>query len=393
MDFQYGHRHQQQQQQQRPEQQQQEQHQQQINMMTISSGLTRYRSAPSSYFASYLEDSTADTINSHGGGGYGMDDLDHFLNRFLPSSTTTEGQQQRSNLCTANSMQSPHRTTSFVKQELQTDYSQPMMSQTNHNSSSSTSMDCFSNNRILSSSNQFAPIKMATGGGNNSNSNLVRYNSSPAGLFANIDIPNEYGAVSGTGNHGKGISSSSSSSRLMSPISEIHETKAPAVMAETTGFPNNSSNTNNLWEDDSTLMLSDTFLKGLRDDIIDDNNKNQNKAPPTTLLSRHLSLPNTISSNTVDPNLSAMETLMQDSVLCKLRAKRGCATHPRSIAERVRRTRISERMRKLQELVPNMEKQTNTSDMLDLAVDYIKDLQDQVKTLSDNRAKCRCTKE
>lgn len=73
----------------------------------------------------------------------------------------------------------------------------------------------------------------------------------------------------------------------------------------------------------------------------------------------------------------------------------------------VRRTRISERMRKLQELVPNMDKvglsskylgifvyfflwrvnillffpwqQTNTADMLDLAVDYIKDLQEQFK--------------
>ncbi|KAJ1398816.1 putative transcription factor [Sesbania bispinosa] len=48
----------------------------------------------------------------------------------------------------------------------------------------------------------------------------------------------------------------------------------------------------------------------------------------------------------------AMEKLLQfpNSVPCKIRAKRGCATHPRSIAERVRRTRVSERMRKLQEL-------------------------------------------
>ncbi|PWZ25983.1 Transcription factor bHLH130 [Zea mays] len=69
----------------------------------------------------------------------------------------------------------------------------------------------------------------------------------------------------------------------------------------------------------------------------------------------------------------------QDDVPCKIRAKRGCATHLRNIAERVRRTKISERIRKLQELVPNMDKQTNTSDMLDLAVDYIKDLQRQVK--------------
>ncbi|MBA0816352.1 hypothetical protein Gohar_001027 [Gossypium harknessii] len=51
-----------------------------------------------------------------------------------------------------------------------------------------------------------------------------------------------------------------------------------------------------------------------------------------------------------------MEKLLEDSVPCRVRAKRGCATHPRSIAERVRRTRISDRIRKLQELVPNMDK-------------------------------------
>ncbi|RYR31983.1 hypothetical protein Ahy_B01g056968 isoform J [Arachis hypogaea] len=56
----------------------------------------------------------------------------------------------------------------------------------------------------------------------------------------------------------------------------------------------------------------------------------------------------------------------------------------------VRRTKISERMRKLQDLVPNMDKQTNTADMLDLAVDYVKELQNQVETLSDSQAKCTC---
>ena len=86
--------------------------------------------------------------------------------------------------------------------------------------------------------------------------------------------------------------------------------------------------------------------------------------------------------------MATIEKLLQfqDAVPCKIRAKRGCATHPRSIAERVsesiflhriplsfesaaeqladvltcgaqvRRTKISERIRKLQELVPNMDK-------------------------------------
>ncbi|KAF2605569.1 hypothetical protein F2Q70_00024480, partial [Brassica cretica] len=96
------------------------------------------------------------------------------------------------------------------------------------------------------------------------------------------------------------------------------------------------------------------------------------------IMSHRLSLPK--SSSTASDVVSVDKYLqLQDSVPCKIRAKRGCATHPRSIAERVRRTKISERMRKLQELVPNMDKQTNTSDMLDLAVDYIKDLQRQYK--------------
>uniref|UniRef100_A0A2P2KGS3 Uncharacterized protein MANES_02G197900 n=1 Tax=Rhizophora mucronata TaxID=61149 RepID=A0A2P2KGS3_RHIMU len=51
------------------------------------------------------------------------------------------------------------------------------------------------------------------------------------------------------------------------------------------------------------------------------------------------------------------DQLLEDSVPCRVRAKRGCATHPRSIAERVRRTKISDRIRKLQELVPNMKKE------------------------------------
>ncbi|KAI8526596.1 hypothetical protein RHMOL_Rhmol12G0008500 [Rhododendron molle] len=76
-----------------------------------------------------------------------------------------------------------------------------------------------------------------------------------------------------------------------------------------------------------------------------------------------------------------MEKLLEDSVPCRVRAKRGCATHPRSIAERVRRTRISDRIRKLQELVPNMDKQTNTADMLEEAVEYVKLLQKKIQIL------------
>lgn len=85
-----------------------------------------------------------------------------------------------------------------------------------------------------------------------------------------------------------------------------------------------------------------------------------------------------------------MEKLLEDSVPCRVRAKRGFATHPRSIAERVRRTRISDRIRKLQELVPNMDKQTNTADMLEEAVEYVKFLQKQIQELTEHQRKCKC---
>ncbi|CAN6561683.1 unnamed protein product [Malus baccata var. baccata] len=93
--------------------------------------------------------------------------------------------------------------------------------------------------------------------------------------------------------------------------------------------------------------------------------------------------------------MPAVEKYLQfeDSIPRKIRAKRGFATHPRSIAERIRRTRISERMKKLQELFPNMDKQTNTAEKLDLAVRFIKDLQKQVETLKDTKAKCSCSGE
>ncbi|EOA21358.1 hypothetical protein CARUB_v10001721mg [Capsella rubella] len=92
-------------------------------------------------------------------------------------------------------------------------------------------------------------------------------------------------------------------------------------------------------------------------------------------------------SSMVDMN---MENLMEDSVAFRVRAKRGCATHPRSIAERVRRTRISDRIRKLQELVPNMDKQTNTADMLEEAVEYVKVLQRQIQELTEEQKRCTC---
>ncbi|GMH13195.1 hypothetical protein Nepgr_015036 [Nepenthes gracilis] len=68
----------------------------------------------------------------------------------------------------------------------------------------------------------------------------------------------------------------------------------------------------------------------------------------------------------------------------RVRARRGQATDPHSIAERLRRERIAERMKALQELVPRCNK-TDRAAMLDEIADYVKFLRLQVKVLSMSR--------
>ncbi|KAG5560249.1 hypothetical protein RHGRI_003518 [Rhododendron griersonianum] len=83
------------------------------------------------------------------------------------------------------------------------------------------------------------------------------------------------------------------------------------------------------------------------------------------------------------------------SIRPRVRARRGQATDPHSIAERLRRERIAERMRALQELVPSCNKVsyrvdvsfgvTDKAAMLDEILDYVKFLRLQVKVLSMSR--------
>ncbi|KAK6938543.1 Myc-type, basic helix-loop-helix (bHLH) domain [Dillenia turbinata] len=65
-----------------------------------------------------------------------------------------------------------------------------------------------------------------------------------------------------------------------------------------------------------------------------------------------------------------------------VRARRGQATNSHSLAERVRREKISERMRLLQELVPGCSKITGKAVMLDEIINYVQSLQQQVEFLS-----------
>ncbi|KAJ7957191.1 Transcription factor protein [Quillaja saponaria] len=65
-----------------------------------------------------------------------------------------------------------------------------------------------------------------------------------------------------------------------------------------------------------------------------------------------------------------------------VRARRGQATDSHSLAERVRREKISERMKMLQRLVPGCDKVTGKALMLDEIINYVQSLQNQVEVLS-----------
>jgi hypothetical protein len=65
-----------------------------------------------------------------------------------------------------------------------------------------------------------------------------------------------------------------------------------------------------------------------------------------------------------------------------VRARRGQATNSHSLAERVRREKISERMKFLQDLVPGCSKVTGKAVMLDEIINYVQSLQRQVEFLS-----------
>ncbi|XP_072963717.1 transcription factor bHLH128-like isoform X2 [Typha angustifolia] len=237
----------------------------------------------------------------------------------------------------------------------------------------------------------------SVGGGNP----LVRHSSSPAGFFSQLmgenvtRDPGNYSRAGPDGVHAmanRRLKSQLSFSRqsTLSQISEIdisemgnsiggssHSDEVAGKVGHSyisSGFSLGS------WDDTNSIMFSAPSSKRAKDN-------NEEIIASLSNIESQFSLPRTaLEMATVEKYLQ----IQQDQVPFKVRAKRGCATHPRSIAERERRTRISEKLRKLQELVPNMDKQTSTADMLDLAVQHIKGLQSQVQILAQERENCTC---
>lgn len=89
-------------------------------------------------------------------------------------------------------------------------------------------------------------------------------------------------------------------------------------------------------------------------------------------------------SNSVQTSadISRITEVHQKPKFIHVRARRGEATDSHSLAERVRRERISERMKYLQDLVPGCNKITGKAGMLEEIINYVHSLQRQVEFLS-----------
>ncbi|XP_021723128.1 transcription factor bHLH76-like [Chenopodium quinoa] len=90
--------------------------------------------------------------------------------------------------------------------------------------------------------------------------------------------------------------------------------------------------------------------------------------------------------NNTTQNISKKDENKEDASGCKdgcvyVRAKRGQAIDSHSLAERVRRQKISEKMKLLQSIVPGCDKIAGKIPTLDNIIEYIHTLQDQVKSL------------
>jgi hypothetical protein len=146
-------------------------------------------------------------------------------------------------------------------------------------------------------------------------------------------------SLAGGGGGGSGrlkgqLSFSSRQGSLMSQISEMDSEEVGGSSPEAAGgrgayipgYPMSSAG----WDNSSSALMSDSLsgMKRPRDSSESGAQQQQNGGGG---LAHQFSLPKTSSE------MAAIEKFLQfqDAVPWKIRAKRGCATHPRSIAERV----------------------------------------------------------
>ncbi|KAI3743746.1 hypothetical protein L1987_56811 [Smallanthus sonchifolius] len=322
------------------------------------SSLLRYRSTPSSFFSNLLTDNGADEFPDPVTDSSNHEPEERFFMKHQrqqqnkSESDVREFLQERKESAIQN-QDLPPPATAAMSGSRRVPNLPPLNNSSGYGYTNQSNLDC-------------APSLIRAR--DSTSSNLVRQNSTPAGFLSSLTVENGFASMkkgnssSTLNNHiSFSLGSSSSSSRFLPQIAE---------------------NENGLQESPFGSM------KRSRDGVLK-MSQNGETGTNTPNLVHQMSLPKTSSEMANVENFLHFQ--QESTVPWKTRAKRGFATHPRSIAERERRTRISERIKRLQELFPDIDKQTNTADMLDMAVEYIKNLQKELQNLNDARARCRCS--
>ncbi|KAI3796719.1 hypothetical protein L1987_39398 [Smallanthus sonchifolius] len=319
------------------------------------SSLLRYRSTPSSFFSNLLTDNGADEFPDPVTDSSNHEPEERFFMKHQrqqqkkSESDVREFLQERKESAIQNQDLPPPATAAMAGSRRVPNLP-PLNNSNGYGYTNQSNLDC---------------VPSLIRARDSTSSNLLRQNSTPAGFLSSFTVENGFASVkkgnssSTLNNHiSFSLGSSSSSSRFLPQIAE---------------------NENELQDSPFDSM------KRSRDGVL----KMSQNGTNTPNLVHQMSLPKTSSEMANVENFLHFQ--QESTVPWKTRAKRGFATHPRSIAERERRTRISERIKRLQELFPDIDKQTNTADMLDMAVEYIKNLQKELQNLNDARARCRCS--
>ncbi|KAL9677007.1 hypothetical protein QQ045_005231 [Rhodiola kirilowii] len=285
-----------------------------------SEGLTRFHSAPTSFFQTLLDDLDI-TTNSQRFLVPGSDEI-------LSSSTIQQQQPPLQSFIYQDQNQKQNQNQSHVlKHEME-----PFdISSTNCNNG-------FASSRSSSSS---------SGGGG-----LLRQSSSPADFFSSLFDDNDAIGVGFASCTGNSQAPHQTTHRPMPSIPEFqqHHSVSGLLGSLFDGWQGNNAAMSGKrrsgdLRNETTFSVSNELWH---------QHQNGYASNASNGLIHQMSLPNTSSER------AAMDKYLQfqeSSTPCSgTRAKRGFATHPRSIAERVRRTKISERMRKLQQLFPDIDK-------------------------------------
>ncbi|XP_074349607.1 transcription factor bHLH62-like isoform X2 [Apium graveolens] len=115
----------------------------------------------------------------------------------------------------------------------------------------------------------------------------------------------------------------------------------------------------------------------------DDNNVNRSKMKNCIANKNDVAKPEEVKGDFSDEQTNNNEKPVEPlKDYIHVRARRGQATDSHSLAERVRREKISKRMKTLEDLVPGCNKVTGKAPMLDEIINYVQSLQRQVEFLS-----------